>query len=369
MLFSGHPVFQSFQYLAVYFDFSFSLCFSSNFNALHKQAWQYFSPVYIMLLLVMLLILARFKRCATMIGGRSVLSGFWLLLLISYSNLSLTSFSILQCTELPTEGSSVMFVDGSIPCFQGGHIALAVVAILVLALLVIPFPVILTVILYVPKWKPFTDVYKHIFRERLHWWIFIDLARRIVVNIFGVFIQVATIRQYVLLATFLILAVLYGSVNPYPKHIDNILELLSIVTLAGLTSLTLLDTRGVGTVIVLFVSWFMTFIIVSFSFVLIFPFVWKKVSAFIEKKSGKKLPMCHLLKVMKRLFNKESESLNSNNDKSKEDDVDILDFTRYRIPSDHESSVVVNKGKNDGPVSDSILSSVEMVTKSEWSTD
>lgn len=344
VLFSNRPDFGSFSHLGVLgdLDFSFGLCFTPAFTVLERLAWQFFSPAFILFLLIILIIFSKTKCFSKISGRHSYLKALWFLILLSYSNLLLTSYNIVHC--IPIEGFSyVLLADASIKCFTGIHLVLAILAIALITFVIIPFPVYLTVLLCFPRWKPFVDVYAGVYKDKLRWWVLCDLVRRILIVSFGVFVQNFYLRQFAFLILFVHIGLLYGWFRPYNNEVDNAIELLAIKYLVIVSALSIvsLDQSGVVADVAVAVSWWLILLVLAICLVRIAMHVWNQIRSYYEKKTGKKVPRVGKVIVIKvrslftkvRTFGKtDTMELEDTAVFAEERESAIPDFTQFREP-------------------------------------
>ena len=294
VLFNNRPGFGSFSHLGLLgdLDFSFGRCFSPDFTALERLAWQFFSPTFILFLLVILIIFSKTKCFSKLSGKHSFLKALWFLILLSYSNLLLTSYSIVNCTHIEGLSYYVLLADASIRCYTGVHLALAILAKALLVAVILPFPVYLTVLLCFPRWKPFVDVYASVYKDKLRWWVFCDLGRRIAIVTLAVFVQNFYLRQFAFLVLFVHIALLYGWFRPYINEVDNAIELLAIEYLVIVSALSIvsLDQSGVVVDVAVAVSWVLILLVLAICLVRIARYVWKQIRSYYEKKTGNQVP-------------------------------------------------------------------------------
>lgn len=142
------------------------LCVDKSISALGVISLQYLSALYILLLVVVTYILiylhgqsfkpivamwkpfeicfARFQQ--KLDAKTTVIHAFATFILLSYSKLAVTSFMLLAPTQLYNrsgDGITVLLFDGTVRYLQGEHRGYFAIAIIVLALFVLPLPLLL----------------------------------------------------------------------------------------------------------------------------------------------------------------------------------------------------------------------------------
>ena len=142
-------------------DIGIDVCFFNGLDAYIKTWLQLAFPVYIISLVIVVIIVSEYSpRFAGLIGKRDPIATIATLILLSYSKLlSVTitalSFSILDCPDGSQE--TVWLPDGNVKYFQGKHIALILVVLLI-NVIGVPYTILLFLwqwLLHAPKWKVF----------------------------------------------------------------------------------------------------------------------------------------------------------------------------------------------------------------------
>ena len=216
-------------------DFTFNQCIVSNLQALPRLLLQYVTPLYISSLLLVLLLLSRIKGFAKYFGRHSCLNALWLLILISFLNISNSTLDLLNCQEIGPRNEGfreyVLVFDASVMCWTGFHLPFAIIAVLLTFFVIIPFPFYLGMAIRIPKLKPITDVYCGSYRDNHRYWIVWNLLRRILVVMFSVFITDFVLRHFFLLL--LSIGILGVSVAtwPYRYWLDNAFGIFVLVML------------------------------------------------------------------------------------------------------------------------------------------
>ena len=142
-------------------DIGIDVCFYDGLDAYTKTWLQLFFPIYIISLVIIVIIVSEYsRRFAGLIGKRDPLATLATLILLSYAKLlSVTitalSFAILEYPNGSQE--TVWLPDGNVPYFQGKHVALGLVALLII-LIGVPYTILLFLwqwLVRAPIWKVF----------------------------------------------------------------------------------------------------------------------------------------------------------------------------------------------------------------------
>lgn len=169
------------------FDFRFSqICAVKEMTSLGAVAMGYLFPFTTIIAFLFLYMvsakfyLVRFKR-----RKNSILRSFWLLTLLAYNNLAITSFVLLSCIKVGKK--NLFFYDATIECFDRDHLWLAILAIFSLLLMAI---LLISVVLVTKRyWRvdpQYFDTLTDGLSPRCLWWWSWDLFRRVLLMVFYV---------------------------------------------------------------------------------------------------------------------------------------------------------------------------------------
>ena len=177
------------------------------------------------MLLSSVVALTKVKGFAKYLGNHSILHALWLITLVSYLNLSNSTFEILHCHYIGPKktGSSklVLVYDANVTCWSGTHLGWAIITVLLAAIFIIPFPFYLVLAIKLPKLKPITDVYTRIYKDSQRYWVFWNIMRRILIVLLSVFIVNFVYRHFSLLLASLLISVIFVTTRPYHHTLDN----------------------------------------------------------------------------------------------------------------------------------------------------
>ena len=142
-------------------DIGIDVCFFDGLDA-YTNAWlQLAFPIYIISLVIVIIIVSESSpRFARLIGKRDPIAALATLIQLSYAKLLSVTITALSFAVLNyPDGSrvTVWLADGNLPYFQGKHVALALVALLIIVVGV-PYTILLFLwqwIVRAPKWKVF----------------------------------------------------------------------------------------------------------------------------------------------------------------------------------------------------------------------
>ena len=148
---SSEPSFPSVFVSWLNLDIGIDVCFIDGLDAYTKTWLKIVFPVYIISLVVIVIILSEYSpRFAKLIGKKDPISTLATLILLSYAQLLSITITALSSAVLDyPDGNreTVWLLDGNVPYFQGKHIPLVLVALLII-ILGLPY----TILLFLWQW-------------------------------------------------------------------------------------------------------------------------------------------------------------------------------------------------------------------------
>jgi hypothetical protein len=142
-------------------DIGIDVCFFDGLDTYTKTWLQLAFPIYIISLVIIVIIVSEYSpRFAGLIGKRDPIATLATLILLSYAKLLSITITVLSFAVLVFPDGSreiVWLPDGNVPYFQGKHIVLVLVSLL-LILIGVPYTLLLFVwqwLVRAPEWKVF----------------------------------------------------------------------------------------------------------------------------------------------------------------------------------------------------------------------
>lgn len=160
----------------VYFS---NTCIIAGINNLYLTAFGFVLPALALLVFFLAYLLSANYCLRFNLRRHSMLQSFWLLIVFIYNYFVETSFLILFCPKVG--GEHVFFYDGTMKCFHGNHLPIAIVAIVVLLFIVLPPPIIV-LLLTNGYWRvdpQYLNTLTSSLRPERRWWWSVDLCRRV----------------------------------------------------------------------------------------------------------------------------------------------------------------------------------------------
>ena len=156
---SSEPSFPSVYVAWLNLEIGIDVCFIDGLNTYIKTWLQLAFPLYIIFLVVMVIIVSEYSpKFAGLIGRKDPVSTLATLILLSYAKLLSVTITALSFATLdyPDGKQEIVWLpDGNVKYFQGKHIPLVLVALLII-LIGLPYTILLFLwqwIVRAPKWK------------------------------------------------------------------------------------------------------------------------------------------------------------------------------------------------------------------------
>ena len=246
-------------------DWSFGMCLTKDLNALHRLAWAYLAPAYLLGLVLLSYWLSRFYRFHRIFCRSTCIKMFWQFILLSFSSLASTSFQLFKCARLhPKEAfdrlslSNWRFVeDASFECFSGDHLPWGILAVVIVALFCIPLPLSLPFLRRYHLLVPFSDIYSSLYKDNRRWWCSVDLLRRLLLAAVYAFVDNPERARLAMIQIGVSLLLLHTLMWPFASQKANRVEaglLASLISITVLSGPDLTYDRAVAIETIFFVT-------------------------------------------------------------------------------------------------------------------
>ena len=238
-------------------DIGIDVCFFDGLDTYIKTWLQLAFPVYIISLVIIVIIVSEYSpRFAGLIGKKDPIATLATLILLSYAKLlSVTitalSFAVLDYPDGAHE--TVWLPDGNVPYFRGKHVALVLIALLII-LVGAPYTILLFLwqwLVRAPEWKvfkwtrntklnAFISVYHAPYNSKYRYWTGLLLLVRVVLYITAS-VTVSRDPQTSLLITIIIVGSLFlikeiTGVRVYKKSFVSFIEAMLYFNLLALSA-------------------------------------------------------------------------------------------------------------------------------------
>ena len=207
-------------------DIGIDVCFFDGLDTYSKTWLQLVFPVYIISLVIIVIIVSEYSpRFAGLIGKRDPIATLATLILLSYAKLlSVTitalSFAVIDYPDGSRE--TVWLPDGNVPYFRGKHVALVLIALLIV-IVGVPYTILLFLwqwLVRAPEWKvfkwtrntklnAFISVHHAPYNSKYRYWTGLLLLMRVVLYITAS-VTVSRDPQTLLLTTNILVGVMFS---------------------------------------------------------------------------------------------------------------------------------------------------------------
>ena len=223
-------------------DLGIETCFYDGMDDYVKSWLQLLFPIYLLMIAGLLIITSRYSVRVQRITARKVLPVLATLFLLSYTKIIRTIGNVLfrysEITHLPSKNATLIWsVCVSISIFGAKFIVLFIVC-LILLLIVLPFNTILlfsrklTYFKFINRLKPFLDAYHGPYKDKVPYWVGLQLVIRKIVLGLSVFNKDVNFLSASIL--FGVLFCIHGVVNPFNSKFLNIQETLILLNLIAI---------------------------------------------------------------------------------------------------------------------------------------
>ena len=241
------PVFLS-QFISwVNLDLGIETCFFHGMTGCGKIWLQFLFPMYLWLILILIIVLARYSQRLLQLVGSRVVPVLATLLLLSFTKLTRTVIQALYLTQISCndQKETVWYFDGNVIYFSGCHLPLVIVSLLVLVVFIIPYTLFLLTSPLIEKYftrykcfrwiirlKPILDAYGGPYKDRYRFWTGFLLLVRLILALVASLSGSASVTLNALMSTLVILLTLhYISGDVYSKKYLSILEVTFLLNL------------------------------------------------------------------------------------------------------------------------------------------
>ena len=222
------------------------MCLTKDLNALHRLAWAYLTPAYLLSLVLMSYWLSRFYRFHRIFCRSTCIKMFWQFILLSFSSLASTSFQLLKCVHLHPKEVFEQFSmsnwrfadDASYECFSGEHLPWGIFAAVIIALFCVPLPLSLPFLNRYHLLIPFADIYSSLYKDNRRWWCSVDLLRRLLLAAVYTWVDNPETAHKIMVCLTSCFLLLQASMWPFATTKANYVELLLLFSLSIITFLS-----------------------------------------------------------------------------------------------------------------------------------
>ena len=220
------------------------LCVLAPLDKLALTALHYIQPILISLAIVMITCLARRFPRFLQLAQTSPIHAICLLILLSFTSITQTSFQLLAPIQLINTPSSRVQIEPRVTYFDPQHhLPYAMVALLVEVVIVFPLTFLLLTAPLVVRFvnltriKPFLDEYQACYRDQYRWVAGFYFLARQAVFLVSTFHVGSSTKPYILVILSVVIAVFHTGLRPYRTWWLNIIDTVLLTDLAFISIL------------------------------------------------------------------------------------------------------------------------------------
>ena len=304
------------------------LCLVEGLSGIDQQFIHYVHPLAISLMLIVIVVLARFSRRLSVFISRGIIRVICFLLLLSYTSVTITSLLLVRHLQFYDVDKIYTYLSPNIEYFQGRHIAYGIIAFLCIIFIVIGLPVVLIIEPFVNhkinfiKIKPLLDQFQGCYKDKYRWFAgYYMICRIVIITTIIVFSSNDFTSRYLLITICAAIVLIHLSVRPYTSKILNAFDGMLLLLLVLVAILLLVEFIDFDSVVPI------TFVL------LVLPLtVFSLLCLFIHKDGLKKVFMYFLShrKTCKRDDKNDSNSPVKSHTATSPDDYDLTIDDRMR---------------------------------------
>lgn len=240
-------VFQSITQLQPFFLGYIPICFARGASIIEQQVFVYVNPLFVSLVLLGIIAFGRYCSKIAIFKGNIPLKAICVLILFSFTSLTVTSFNILNPVMIEGMNGSFVFIQPTVPYLSDEHLPWFILAAATLVFIVVPFTVFLLVAPCINRCcnltriKPFLDEFQGCYKDKYRWMAgFYFLCRILYISLLTHSSFSPTLLQYLLQFMALGILMFHTYLQPYSNKWLNTLD---FILLADILVITLLYGR------------------------------------------------------------------------------------------------------------------------------
>ena len=216
------------------------LCFVQGLSGIDQQFIHYAHALAVFLLIIFIVIAARWSMKIASIVSHCIIRVICLLLLLAYTSLASTSLQLLRPLYYHDTDDAHVYLSPSIEYFTGRHAAYGIIACVCGLIIVIGFPLLLFLQPFLRgkvnfiKIKPLLDQFQGCYKNQYHWFAAYYLVCRLLI----IGIAFANDALYYLQTVGIVIVMIHIWIQPYKSHTLNMLD--------GIILLTMILTINLG---------------------------------------------------------------------------------------------------------------------------
>ena len=206
------------------------LCLVKGLSGIDIQFIQYIHPLAISIILVIIILLARFSQRLSLFIARGIIHVICFLLLLSYTSMVSTSLLLLRSLQFHNVDKVYTYLSPDIEYFHGRHLSYFIIAVMFVITIIIGLPLILLLEPFLNRKinfiriKPLLDQFQGCFKNWCRWFAAYYMICQLVQIATIVYSSDYFVTQYILTATNVIVSLIHIIVRPYNDNILNVFD-------------------------------------------------------------------------------------------------------------------------------------------------
>ena len=288
-------------------DLGIQTCFYNGMDDYAKMWLQLAFPFYLIFIATSLIITSRYSTTIQRLTARRALPVLATLFLLSYTKILLIVSSVLfsysTIIHLPSEHTIMVWSLDANLTLLGVRFVILFLTCLILFLILIPFNIILLFtktlsrFQFITKFKPLLDAYQGPYKIKFYYWTGLQLLIRVV--FFGISSLNRDINFIIGIILLIIIGGIHGTTQPFKNAIKNYQELVLILNLQVVYTISLYGRESVTSIIL---NVLITIAAAHFVFIVLYHIITYMHGGVIRKKMEMIIYM--LVKQIRSLCNK-----------------------------------------------------------------
>ena len=207
-------------------------CLFKEMSGIDQQFIHYVHPVAFSLILVMIIMLAKFSGRLTVFISRAIIPIICFLLLLSYTSIATTSLLLMRPLEFQDIDKVYTYLSPDLEYFHGRHLGYAILAIISTIAIVIFLPALLALEPYLNRYinfvkvKPILDQFQGCYKDKYRSFAAYYMICRLVIITLIIANSSSDnfVIQYSLITICVIIALVHLIIRPYSKLVLNVFD-------------------------------------------------------------------------------------------------------------------------------------------------
>ena len=206
-------------------------CLVRGLSGIDQQFIHYVHPLAVSLMLLMIVVLARFSRRLSVFISRGIIRVICFLLLLSYTSVTFTSLHLVKYLKFSDVNKIYTYLSPDIEYFQGRHLVYGIIASLCIIFIVIGVPLILVIqpflnhMINFVKIKPLLDQFQGCYKDKYRWFAgYYMICRIVIITITIIFSTSDFTSRYLLITICAAILLIHLSVRPYKSKLLNVFD-------------------------------------------------------------------------------------------------------------------------------------------------